>query len=296
MTDLRTRGEKIFAVFNYVFMFIIAFVTLYPIWHILMASFSDPVYIIAHRGFIFWPMGTPNVRGYVLVFENPNIMVGYMNTLFYVTVGTILSMITTILGAFVLSRKGLYWNSKVMKMIIFTMFFHGGLMPFFIQVRNMGLLDNRWVVILPIMVVTMNLIILRTAFASAPESLLESAKLDGCSDWRVCWQIVVPISKAAIAVIALFYAVNYWNQWFNPSIFLTDRSLWPIQLVLREILIEGDTTGMVSVGAVGQAGVERYRMLVRYTTIIVATVPILFVYPFVQKYFVHGVMVGSLKE
>jgi len=293
---LRTRGEKIFAVFNYIFLFVLAFITLYPMWHILMASFSDPIYILAHRGFYFWPRGVPNIRGYILVFENPNILIGYQNTVFYVVIGTILSMFSTVLGAYVLSRKGLYWNSKIMKMIVFTMFFQGGLMPFYIQVRNMGLLDSRWSIILPIMVSSFNLIILRTTFAAVPDSLIESAKLDGATDWRIVWQIVVPVSKAAIAVIALFYAVNYWNQWFNPSIFLNDRTLWPVQLVLRSILIENDFGAMVQVGGVGQTGVERYRMLVRYTTIVVATVPILLIYPFIQKYFVHGVMIGSLKE
>lgn len=293
---LQSRGEKIFAIFNYIFLSILAFVTLYPMWHILMASFSDPIYILAYRGFYFWPRGTPTIRGYILVFENPNIITGFMNTFFYVTVGTILSMFVTIMGGYALSRKGLYWNGKVMKMIVFTMFFHGGLMPFFIQARNMGLLDTRWIIILPIMVNAIWLIIIRTSFAAIPDSLIESAKLDGASEWRILWQLVVPVSKAAIAVIGLFYAVNYWNQWFNPSIFLNDRGLWPIQLVLREILIQGDFTGMVQVGAVGQLGVERYRLLVRYSTIVVATVPILLIYPFIQKYFVHGVMIGSLKE
>jgi len=294
--ELRTRGEKIFAIFNYFFMAFIAIITLYPMWHILMASFSDPAEVLMHRGAYLWIRGTPQIRGYILVFQNPNIMTGYFNTLIYVGVGTALSMFSTILGAYVLSRKGVYWNRFVMKMIIFTMFFQGGLMPFYIQVMNMGLLNSRWSIILPTMVSAMNLIILRTAFASAPDSLIESAKLDGCSEWKIVWSIVLPISKAAVAVIALFYAVTNWNAWFNASIFLTDRALWPIQLVLREILIQGDTTAMADIGAVGQAGVERYRMLVRYTTIIVATVPILLVYPFIQKYFVKGVMIGSLKE
>ena len=294
--DLRSRGEKIYAFFNYIMLFIIAVITLYPMWHILMSSFSDPVYLLAHRGFYFWPRGTPHIRGYFLVFENPNIMIGYINTLFYVIVGTFLSITVTVLGAYTLSRKGLYWNGKIMKMIVFTMFFHGGLLPFFIQVRNMGLIDSRWAIILPVMVATMNLIILRTAFISLPDSLVESAKLDGCSDLRIVWKIVVPISKAAISVIVLFYAVGYWNLWFNAAIFLNDRSLWPLQLVLRDILINHDTGLMTPIATVGQAGVERYRVLVRYTTIIVATVPILLIYPFIQKYFVSGVMIGSLKE
>jgi len=293
---LRTNGEKIFAYFNYILMALLAFITLYPMWHIFMSSISDPTQVLLHRGLYLWPRGTPQLRGYVLVFQNPNIMTGYLNTLFYVGVGTLLSITSTVLGAYVLSRKGLYWNSKIMKMIIFTMYFQGGLMPFYIQVRNMGLLDTRWAIILPVMVGTMNLIILRTAFAAMPDSLIESAKLDGAGEFLIVWKIILPVSKAAVAVIILFYAVGYWNMWLNPAIFLNDRTLWPLQLVLREILIQGDTTAMVDLGAVGQAGIERYRMLVRYTTIVVATVPILLIYPFIQKYFVQGVMIGSLKE
>jgi len=294
---IRTRGEKIFAVFNYVIMFVIGFLTLYPMWHILMSSISDPIYVFAYRGFYFFPRGNPHLRGYVLVFENPNIISGYFNTIWYVVIGTVMSMFSTILGAYALSRKGLYWNGFIMKMIVFTMFFQGGLMPFYIQVSNMGLLDSRWAIVLPVMVSAMNLIILRTAFAGTPDSLIESAKLDGCNEWRIVWQIVVPVCKAAVSVILLFYAVMYWNQWFNPSIFLNDRSLWPLQLVLREILIQGDMTGMVQLGGgIGQTGLEQYRMLVRYSTIVVATVPILFIYPFIQKHFVAGVMIGSLKE
>jgi len=294
--EMRTNGEKAFAVFNYIFMFFVAFITLYPIWHILMSSFSDPLYLLAHRGFYFWPRGVPNIRGYFLVFENPNIVISYLNTIYYVLIGTTLSIITTVLGAYALSRKGLYWNKFIMKMIIFTMYFHGGLLPFFIQVRNMGLMDTRWAIILPMMVGTFNLIILRTAFQSAPDSLIESARLDGCGELRILWQIIVPISKAAISVITLFYAVAMWNMWFNAAIFLNDRSLWPLQLVLRDILINNDTGLMTQVATVGQMGVERYRVLVRYSTIIVATVPILLIYPFIQKYFVSGVMIGSLKE
>jgi putative aldouronate transport system permease protein len=294
--ELRTRGEKVFAVFNYVLMALISVITLYPVWHILMSSISDPIELLGHRGFYFWPRGTPNIRGYILVFENPNIVTSYLNTIYYVIVGTTLSIITTIMGAYALSRKGLYWNKFIMKMIIFTMYFHGGLLPWFIQVRNMGLIDSRWAIILPMMIGTFNLIILRTAFQAAPDSLIESAKLDGCGELRVLWQIVVPVTKAAISVITLFYAVTMWNMWFNAAIFLNDRSLWPLQLVLRDILINNDTGAMTQVGTVGQLGVERYRVLVRYSTIIVATLPILLIYPFIQKYFVSGVMIGSLKE
>lgn len=294
--NIRTRGEKIFAVVNYVLMVLIGLITLYPLWHIFMSSISDPVILYANRGVYLLPKGVISFRGYGLVFENPNVVSGFMNTVFYLVVGTVLCMFVTILGAYVLSRKGLYWNKTVMKLIIFTMYFQGGLIPFYIQVKNMNLLDSRWSIILPILVTTWNLIVLRTAFAGVPESLVESAKIDGATDWRVVWQIAVPITKATISVIALFYAVRFWNEWFNPSIFLSDKTKWPLQLVLRDILLKNDTSSMVQIGSVGQSGQERYRMLVKYCTIIVSTVPILVVYPFIQKYFVAGMMVGSVKE
>ena len=296
MTNIRSRGESVFAVFNYIIMIILCVITLYPLWHIAMASISDPVLVLSKRGLFLLPVGDINLRGYQLVLENPNIATGFLNSIFYVVVGTVLCMAVTIPAAYVLSRKGLFWNRPIMLMIVFTMYFQGGLIPFYIMVRNMGLLENRWAIILPLLVNTWNLIILRTAFAGVPDSLIESAKIDGASALRIIWQIVIPVSRATVAVIVLFYAVRFWNEWFNPSIFLTDRRLWPIQLVLRDILIKNDTRAMTQVGVIGQSGQEAYRMLVKYCTIIVATVPILVIYPFVQKYFVSGIMIGSLKE
>jgi len=276
-------------------MVLICVITLYPLWHIAMASISDPVAVLSNRGFYFLPRGELNFKGYQLVMENPNISNGFVNTLWFVIVGTILCMIVTILGAYVLSRKGPYWNRPIMLMIIFTMYFHGGLIPFYIMVRNMGLLNSNWSIVLPVMVNTWNLIILRTSFAGVPDSLVESAKIDGSSDFRTIWQIVVPCAQATVAVITLFYAVGFWNMWFNPSIFLTDRSKWPVILVLRDILIRNDTSSMTQVSAIGQTTQEAYRTLVKYCTIVVATVPILIIYPFVQKYFVGGIMIGSIK-
>jgi len=176
------------------------------------------------------------------------------------------------------------------------MYFQGGLIPFYILVRNMGLLETRWSIILPLVVNTWNLIILRTSFAGIPNSIIESAQIDGASVIRIIIQIAIPVCKATVSVVALFYAVRFWNEWFNPSLFLTDRRLWPIQLVLRDILIKNDTRAMTQINVIGQMGQEAYRMLVKYCTIIVATLPILVIYPFVQKYFVSGIMIGSLKE
>jgi putative aldouronate transport system permease protein len=294
--NIRTNGEKAFSVFNYFIMAAIGILTIYPLWHVFMSSISDPNILFVDRGFYFWPKGMPSFRGYTLVFENPNVISGYFNTLFYLVVGTVMCMFVTILGAYVLSRKGLYWNGIVMKLIIFTMYFQGWLIPFYIQVRNMNMIDSRWSIVLPILVNTWNLIILRTGFAAVPDSLIESAKIDGASDWRIIWTIAVPMAKATISVIGLYYAVRFWNEWFNPSIFLTDRTKWPIQLILREILLKNDTGSMTQIGTVGQSQQERYRMLVKYCTIIVSTVPILVAYPFIQKYFVAGMMIGSVKE
>lgn len=292
----QTRGEKIFSVFNYILLFIICLICLYPIWHVAMASISDPIQVFAKRGFYFIPAGKINFQGYKLVARNPNISSSFLNTLFYVVVGTSLSMFLTILGAYVLTRKGLYWKKAIMTIIIITMYFHGGLIPFYLMVKNMNLLDSRWSIILPIAVNTYNLIVLRTGFNSVPESVIESAKIDGARDWRIVWTIVVPMAQASVAVIALFYAVRMWNEWFNPSLFISSKSKYPLQLLLREILLQNDTSSMTQLGVVGQTQQESYRLLVKYCTIMVATVPILLLYPFLQRYFIQGIMIGSLKE
>jgi putative aldouronate transport system permease protein len=291
----QTMGEKVFSPFNHIFLLLTCIVSLYPIWHVAMASISDPVIVFSKRGFFLWPMGDVSFQGYKLVFSNPNITSGFINTLFYVGVGTALSMFLTILGAYVLSRKGLYWNRVVMKLIIFTMYFQGGLIPFFLMVKNMGLIDSRWSIILPIAVNTFNLIVMRTAFAGVPDSLVESAKMDGASEWRIIWVIAVPLAQATVAVIALFYAVRMWNEWFSPSLFITSKNKYPLQLLLREILLKNDTKSMTQLGAVGQSQQESFRLLIKYCTIMVATLPVLLLYPFLQRYFIQGIMIGSVK-
>ena len=293
--NLRTRGEKSFAVFNYIFMTLLCIICIYPLWYVLVASLSDPVLLYMQRGILVWPLGEWSIRGYQLVMENPNIPLGFRNTLIYLGVGTFINMLITTMAAYGLSRKDCYWNGKIMKLIAFTMYFAGGLIPFYLMVKNMNLLDTYIGIILPVMVNTWNLIVMRTAFAGIPDSLEESARLDGANDWTILWRIFFPLAQATIAVIALFYSVGWWNNWFNPSIFLSSKSKYPLQLVLREILLKNDTSAMTQVGSIGQSQQEQYRMLVKYCTIIVATVPILIVYPFLQRYFVKGVMVGSIK-
>ena len=291
----RTAGERVFSVFNYIIMTLICVICLYPLWYVFMASVSDPIMMYAKRGILIFPIQPMTLKGYTLVAENPNMSTAFLNTLLYLGVGTLLNMFVTIMGSYGLSRKGLFWNGKIMKFIAFTMYFQGGLIPFYLMVKNMNMLDTYHGIILPVIVNTWNLIVMRTSFMSIPESLEESARLDGANDWTILWRIFFPLAQATIAVITLFYAVYWWNNWFNPSLFLQSKTKYPLQLLLREILLKNDTNSMTQVGSVGQSQKEQYRLLVKYCTIVVATVPILIAYPFLQRYFVKGVMIGSIK-
>jgi putative aldouronate transport system permease protein len=237
------------------------------------------------------------LKGYELVLKNPEIAKGYINTMIYVLFGTAVNISLTTLGAFVLSKRGLFWGKAIMMFVTFTMFFSGGLVPFFLVVQKLGMLDSRLSMIIPGAISVWNLIVMRTSFQNIPVSLEESAKLDGASDLTVLFRIILPVSKAIIAVMTLFYAVGHWNEWFYASIFLRDRKMFPLQLILREILIKNDVSNMMEIKNFSEMGKQSmYQMLVQYSTIIVATVPILLVYPFLQKYFVKGVMIGSIKE
>jgi putative aldouronate transport system permease protein len=296
VSAIRTSApERAFSAFNYVFMTALCVICLYPIWHVLMASMSDPTLMYAHQGLLIWPIWPLNTLGYKLVMTNRLIGSSFVNTLIYLGAGTTLNMFVTTMGAYGLSRKGLFWNGALMKIIVFTMYFQGGLIPFYLMVKNMGLLNTHAGIILPVLVSTWNLIVMRTTFAGVSESLEESARLDGASDWTILWKIFFPLSQATVAVIALYYAVYWWNNWFNPSIFLQDRGKYPLQLLLREILIKNDTQSMTQSSMVSQEQTSQYRLLVKYCVIIIATAPILAVYPFLQKYFVKGVMIGSVK-
>lgn len=298
MKKRKSSGEVIFDIFNVLFMVFLSGVFLYPFLFVIFASFSEPVELVKHHGFLLKPLGF-TLEGYKFVFKNPNIYYGYLNTVIYVTAGTALNIFMTSLGAFVLSRKSFLFKKFIMFMITFTMFFGGGLIPFFLLVNQLGMMDTRAALIIPGAISTWNLIIMRTAFMEIPDSLEESAKLDGANDIQVLFRIILPVSKAVIAVMALFYAVGHWNSWFNASIFLRNRKLFPLQLILQEILILNDTTMLSTHDTQLLQDVNTnkawYRTLVQYCTIIIATVPILFIYPFMQKYFVKGVMIGSIK-
>ena len=285
-------GEKVFTVFNSAFMVLLVIVTLYPILYVVFASFSDPNLLAAHRGLLIKPLGF-TLGGYSLVFANPNIPMGYLNTLFYVLVGTAINMFMTIVFAFVLSRRKLYWKAPLMVMVVITMYFSGGLIPLYLVIRQIGLLNTRWSLLLPAAISTWNLIVMRTSFQGIPASLEESAYIDGANDLTILLRIVLPLSVPVIAVMVLFYAVGNWNSWFSASIYLKNRALFPLQLIIREILIINNTNDMFT--EVDNVDRGNFQELVKYAVIVIATVPILTVYPFLQKYFVKGVMVGALK-
>ena len=281
-----------FLIFDYLILVMIGFICLAPMWHTLCASFSSPQALAASKGMLLLPKGEFTLKGYKIVFSNMSIWKSYLNTLLYVVGGTVLGIIMTALGAYTLSRKYFLPAGTLMLFISFTMLFNGGLIPNYILIQKLGLLNNRLALILPTAISVFNLVILRTSFQGIPDSLEESAKLDGANDMQIFVRIVLPLSKASLAVIILFLAVMHWNSWFSASLYLTSRSKYPLQIILREILVDGNTN-ITSAGA--DASISIYKTLIKYCTVIVATLPILAIYPFIQKYFTKGVMIGAIK-
>jgi len=288
-------SERLFDCFNILFMLLLALICVYPLYYVVCASFSEPKYLMSHLGALILPQGF-TLKGYELVFKNPNIISGYRNTIIYLVVGTTINIFMTSLGAFVLSRKNAMLVRPLMIMVVITMYFSGGLIPSYLLVQKLHLYNTIWAMVIPGAISTYNMIVMRTAFMSIPSSLEESARIDGASEFTVLFKIILPLSKATIATMVLFYGVAHWNSWFSASIYLDDNSKFPLQLILRQILIQNDTQSMVNAGSVGTSSVSIYQSLIKYCTIVVGTVPILCIYPFLQKYFAKGVMVGSLKE
>lgn len=289
-----SKGERVFDIFNVVFMIAMCFVMFYPLWHVFCASISDARQLSSHIGVLLKPEGF-SLNAYKLMFKNPMIVRGYINTLSILVLGLSVNMIMTCLAAYVLSRRNHMLNKPLTIMIIFTMYFSGGLIPTYLNVMDLGLENSLWSVILPTSINTYNMIVLRTGFASVPASFEEAAKIDGASNLRILWQIILPLSKASVAVIFLYYAVAHWNSWFNAMLYLTDREKFPLQLVLREILVNNDTSSMVSEASVGNGDSSFVSETVKYAVTIISVIPIICFYPFIQKYFAKGVMVGGVK-
>lgn len=286
-------SDRIFNALNAIFMLLLVIVTLYPFYHVVMASLSDSKRLIAHQGLLLAPLGF-SWEAYSRVLDNPNILSGYFNTNLILVFGTLINILFTAIGAYGLSRKFML-RKPIMLAIIFTMYFSGGLIPTYLLINNWLHMGNSLLaLIVPVAISTWNLIIMRTSFEAIPESLIESAKIDGSGDFGILFKIVFPLSMPVIAVMILYYGVAHWNSWFNAMLFIRNRDLFPLQLILREILVINDTNSMQLGDAT--ADQEGIRESIKYATIMVATLPILFVYPFLQRFFAKGVMIGAVKE
>lgn len=286
-----TASRRIFNIANIFILSLIAVISVYPIIYCLFISISNSDMVMTHRGFIWKPLGF-SWAAYREVFTNGDIGTGYLNTLFIVIVGTSMNMILTSIAAYILSRKNVVINKALMVFIVFTMYINGGMVPNFLLIKDIGLYDSVWALIVPGLISAYNLIILRNGFMGVPDSLAESAEIDGAGPLRIMINIILPLSKASLAVVTLYYAVAHWNSWFNAMIYLKDSKKFPLQLVLRQILIVNSGASMTD--DMNTSG-EKISETIQYAVIMVATVPILCFYPFIQKYFAKGVMLGAVK-
>ena len=286
-----TREDIAFNVISYSVITLLILVCLYPIWYVACASITDPTIVAAAKGILLWPQGL-TFDAYAEVFQDAEIWSGYANTLLYTVVGTILNVVLTAMVAYALAHRDLLFKKPLTLFITFTMFFNGGMIPTYLVIRNMDLLDTRFAALLPGMVSVFNFMVMRTQFESVPEALEESAKLDGANYWTIFTRIILPVSGATLAVMVLFYGVTHWNSWFNEMLYMpNDRTKWPLALITREIIVASSAAAVSEGGVMTQEKADA----IKYATIMVSTLPILCLYLFLQKYFVKGVMVGSVK-
>ncbi|MEC0201578.1 carbohydrate ABC transporter permease [Paenibacillus lautus] len=292
--QIETRGDRMFNVINYTILILVTIIVMYPLVFVLSASFSDPQAVL--RGeMLLWPKGV-NLNSYVKIFQNKDIISGFTNTLVYTSLGTFINLTMTILAAYPLSRKDFVGRNAIMALLVFTMFFSGGLIPTYLLIKNLGMLNTLWVMIIPNAVSIWNIIIMRTFFQqSIPGELQEAATIDGCSNIKILTRIILPLSMPIIAVTILFYAVGHWNAFFNALLYLSDKDKFPLQLILREILIQGQTNDMVKMSTESAIKQQREVEGIKYAVLVVANIPVLALYPFLQRYFVKGVMIGAIK-
>ena len=289
-----SKADKVFSIFSYLFLFCCLLILLFPLLYILSSSLSSTNAVTSGRVWLL-PV-EPSLIGYKAVFKNSQILTGYANSIFYTIAGTTINVTMTILASYPLSRKDFFGRGQIMAFLTFTMLFSGGMIPTYILIQNLGMIDTRWAMLIPSAMGVWNVIIARTFFMNTiPEELYEAAELDGCSDIKFLIKIVLPLSSAIISVLALFYAVGNWNSYFNALLYLRDTDKFPLQIVLRNILILNKSKGEMldDIDIMNKAkGLEE---LLKYSLIVIASVPVLLIYPFVQKYFVKGIMIGSIK-
>ena len=288
-----TTGDKVFYTINAIVLALVALIVLYPLYFIIIASISDPDAVLGGK-VVLYPVDI-TFSGFEKIMQRKDVWLGYRNTIWYTLVTVILALLVTVPAGWGLSRKTTPGKKFWMIYFIIPMFFGGGLIPFYNVMSSLKLVNTIWAIVLPSILSVWNLFMCKTFFESSiPISLIEAAKIDGAGSFRIFGEIVLPLSKAVIAVMALYYAVGQWNSYFNAMIFLQDETLYPLQLVLKEILIASESTS----GGSGETILEQYRLAnqLKYVSVIVSSVPVLLLYPFVQKYFAQGVMIGSLKE
>ena len=287
-----TTGDKAFYAVNTVLLALLAIIVIYPLYFIIIASFSDPDAVLAGQ-VILYPVKV-TFEGYAKILQRTDVWRGYLNTIIYTALTVVLSLAVTVPGGWALSRKTIPGKKFLMIYFIIPMFFGGGLIPFYNVMSSLGLINTIWSIILPAILSVWNLFMTRTFFESSiPDGLVEAAKIDGAGEFRIFTLLVLPLSKAILAVMALYYAIGQWNSYFNAMIFLQNENLYPLQLVLKEILIASEST----MGGSGETILEQYRLAnqIKYVSVIVSSAPVMLLYPFVQKYFAQGGMIGSLK-
>ncbi len=295
MVEKVSFSRVLFNILNYSFMILLCIVCIAPIWHVVMASISNPRDLMASTGLLLKPLGKATLKGYELVLNNPDIIKGYINTLIYVVSTTVIGTILTLIAGFAISRENLKLKTPITLIILFTMMFGGGLIPSYMVNKSIGLINSPLAVIIPGVINAFYIIMMKSSFEQLSSSYEESAKIDGAGPITILIKILVPMIKATIAVIVMFNVVMQWNSWFQASIYLTRRrDLWPLQLFMREILVQNDTATILS-GSDALSKIDYTKNLVKYCTVVVGTFPILCIYPFVQKYFVKGVTLGGVK-
>ena len=300
MVKSKAKGSRIFNFCNILFFALIMIVCILPVWHVFCASFSNASWVMNQRGLI-WYIKDFTLNGYQLVFNDNSIWTGYLNTFIYVIGTTVLGMFLTVMAAYALSRKDFIWANPLMLIISFTMLFSGGIVTLYILVtQTLNMYDSRWALILPNCMSAFYLILVRTAMQNVPDSLEESAMLDGAGRFTILFQIMLPLIKATLATVILYYVIGYWNSLFNAMIYIRSEDKKPLQLILKELLVDTNSSSNanvdISVLASGESGdAVLYKQLMKYCTIMVSTVPMFIFYPFIQKYFESGVMIGAIK-
>ena len=300
MVKSKAKGSRIFNFCNILFFALIMIVCILPVWHVFCASFSNASWVMNQRGLI-WYIKDFTLNGYQLVFNDNSIWTGYLNTFIYVIGTTVLGMFLTVMAAYALSRKDFIWANPLMLIISFTMLFSGGIVTLYILVtQTLNMYDSRWALILPNCMSAFYLILVRTAMQNVPDSLEESAMLDGAGRFTILFQIMLPLIKATLATVILYYVIGNWNSWFNAMIYIRSEDKKPLQLILKELLVDTNSSSNanvdISVLASGESGdAVLYKQLMKYCTIMVSTVPMFIFYPFIQEYFESGVMIGAIK-